>query len=197
MMSAGRGNVAGGRTSMLPSPLNLQAWIDEHRHLLKPPVGNKCIYDADYIVMIVGGPNTRTDYHFEEGPELFYQLEGEMVLRIQEDGAPRDIPIRAGEMFYLPPRVPHSPQRMPGSIGLVVERKRLPREDDALMWFCINCNHKLYEESFHLVDVEQDFFAVFERFYRDDALRTCSECGTLNPRPSRYEMAAGSEADIT
>jgi 3-hydroxyanthranilate 3,4-dioxygenase len=186
----------------LPAPLNLQAWIDEHRHLLKPPVGNKCVYDADYIVMIVGGPNTRTDYHFEEGPELFYQLEGEMVLRIQEAGAdgklaPRDIPIRAGEMFYLPPRVPHSPQRMPGSVGLVVERRRLAHEDDALMWFCVNCNHRIYEESFHLVDIEQDFFRVFERFYRDEALRTCAQCGTLNPRPSRYELAAGSEADIT
>ena len=120
---------------MLPGPINLQAWIDEHRHQLKPPVGNKCIVDGDYIVMVVGGPNARTDYHYEDGPEWFYQLEGEMVLRIQENGKPRDIPIKAGETFYLPPRIPHSPQRMPGSIGLVIERKRLPHEDDALMWF--------------------------------------------------------------
>ena len=182
---------------MLSNPLNLQAWIEEHRHLLKPPVGNKCIVDGDYIVMIVGGPNARTDYHFEDGPEWFYQLEGEMVLRIQEDGSARDIPIKAGEMFYLPPHVPHSPQRMPGSIGLVIERKRLAQEDDALMWFCISCNHKLYEEFFHLVDIEQDFFRVFERFYRDDALRTCKQCSTLNPRPTRYEMDAQSQADIT
>jgi len=187
---------------MLPPPLNLQAWIEEHRHLLKPPVGNKCVYDGDFIVMIVGGPNARTDYHFEDGPEFFYQLEGEMVLRIQEmddagRGAVRDIPIRAGEMFYLPPRVPHSPQRMPDSVGLVIERKRLAQENDALMWFCIHCNHKLYEESFHLVDIEQDFFRVFERFYRDDALRTCSACGTVNPRPTRYEMDAQTQADIT
>ena len=181
----------------LPNPINLQAWIDEHRHLLKPPVGNKCIVDDDYIVMIVGGPNARTDYHFEDGPEWFYQIEGEMILRIQEDGKVRDVPIRAGEMFYLPPHVPHSPQRMPGSIGLVIERRRLAHEDDALMWFCETCNHKLYEEFFHLVDIEQDFFRVFEKFYRDDALRTCQQCGTLNPRPSRYEMDAQSQADIT
>ena len=187
---------------MLPAPLNLQAWIEEHRHLLKPPVGNKCIVDDHYIVMVVGGPNARTDYHFEEGPEWFYQLEGEMVLRVQEtmpDGsrAARDIPIRAGEMFYLPPRVPHSPQRMPGSVGLVIERRRLPHEEDALMWFCVACNHGLYEESFHLVDIEQDFFRVFENFYRSEALRTCGQCGTLNPRPTRYELDATSEADIT
>src|SRR3546814_10879289 len=117
---------------MLPIPLNLQAWIEEHRHLLKPPVGNKCIYDGEFIVMVVGGPNTRTDYHWDEGPEWFYQLEGEMVLRIQEDGAPRDIPSRAGEIFLLPPRVPPSPQRIPDSIGLVIERQRLPHQDDGL-----------------------------------------------------------------
>ena len=177
---------------MLPNPLNLQAWIEEHRHLLKPPVGNKCIYDGDFIVMVVGGPNQRTDYHYEEGPEWFYQLEGEMVLRVQEDydgqrGSLRDIPIRAGEVFYLPPHVPHSPQRMPGSVGLVIERKRLAHEDDALLWFCVNCNYKLYEEFFHLRDIEQDFFRVFEHFYRDDHKRTCTQCGTLNPRPGRYE----------
>ncbi|MCR6495919.1 3-hydroxyanthranilate 3,4-dioxygenase [Thermomonas sp. S9] len=177
---------------MLPAAFNLHAWIEDHRHLLKPPVGNKCIVQEDFIVMVVGGPNARTDYHFEDGPEWFYQLEGEMVLRVQEDfdgehGRVRDIPIRAGEVFYLPPRVPHSPQRMPDSVGLVIERKRLPHEDDALMWFCVNCNHKLYAEFFHLVDIEQDFFRVFERFYRDDHLRTCAQCGTLNPRPGRYE----------
>ena len=86
---------------------------------------------------------------------------------------------------------------MPGSVGLVIERKRLSHEDDALMWFCVSCNHKLYEEFFHLVDIEQDFFRVFERFYLDDALRTCKQCGTLNPRPTRYEMNADSQADIT
>ena len=98
---------------MLPAPLNLQAWINEHRHLLKPPVGNKCIYDGDFIVMVVGGPNMRTDYHWDEGPEFFYQLEGELVLRVQDEGKRRDIPVRAGEVFYLPARVAHSPQRGP------------------------------------------------------------------------------------
>ena len=181
----------------LSAAFSLQDWIEEHRHLLKPPVGNKTIVQEDFIVMIVGGPNARTDYHFEDGPEWFYQLEGEMVLKVQEDGAVRDIPIKAGEIFYLPPRVPHSPQRMEGSVGLVMERKRLPHEDDALMWFCVSCNHKLYEEFFHLVDIEQDFFKVFETFYRSEELRTCKQCGTLNPRPSRYEMQADNRADIT
>lgn len=173
---------------MLPAPFNLQAWIEEHRHLLKPPVGNKCVYDGDFIVMVVGGPNSRTDYHFDEGPEWFHQLEGEMLLRIQEYGAVRDIPIRAGDTFLLPPRVPHSPQRMEGSIGLVIERKRLAHEDDGLMWFCERCNAKLYEEFFHLENIELDFPPVFERFYRSAEHRTCKSCAHVNPVPSRYTM---------
>jgi 3-hydroxyanthranilate 3,4-dioxygenase len=171
---------------MLMPPIDFQRWIDEHRHLLKPPVGNKCIYDGDFIVMVVGGPNQRTDYHYDEGPEFFYQLEGEMVLKLQEDGRARDVPIRAGEIFYLPPRVPHSPQRMADSIGLVVERKRLPHEKDGLMWFCERCNHKLFEQFFTLQNIETDFPAVFEHFYRSRELRTCGACGHLNPAPAKY-----------
>src|SRR5258706_9717706 len=120
---------------MLASPFNFAQWIAAHRHLLKPPVANKCIYDGDFIVMVVGGPNQRSDYHWDEGPEFFHQLEGEMVLRVQEDGRVREIPIKAGEIFYLPPRVPHSPQRMAPSIGLGVERKGLPPQARHLPWF--------------------------------------------------------------
>lgn len=175
---------------MLPAPIDLQAWIEENRHLLKPPVGNKCLYDGEFIVMAVGGPNQRTDFHVDEGAEWFHQLEGEMVLRIQEDGRVRDIPIRAGETFLLPPRVPHSPQRMANSVGLVVERKRLPGERDGLMWFCERCNTKLYEEFFELQNIEQDFPPVFDRFYGSIEHRTCPACGHLNPAPARYENAA-------
>jgi 3-hydroxyanthranilate 3,4-dioxygenase len=171
--------------SLLP-PLDLQRWIDDNRQLLKPPVGNKCIVDGDFIIMIVGGPNARTDYHLDEGPEFFYQLEGEMVLKVQDDGLARDIPIRAGELFYLPPRVPHSPQRMKASIGLVIERKRLPHEKDGLLWFCENCNHKLYEEFFTLDSIEHDFPPVFDRFYGSHTSRTCAQCGHLNPAPAKY-----------
>ena len=174
---------------MISPAFNLQAWIEEHRHLLKPPVGNKCVYDGDFIVMIVGGPNQRTDYHWDEGAEFFYQLEGQAVLRLQEDGRMREVTINAGEVFYLPARIAHSPQRAAGSVGLVVERKRLPGEADGLMWFCERCNHKLYEEFFTLEDIEADFPKVFEHFYRDEELRTCDVCGFLNPRPARYEDA--------
>lgn len=170
----------------LTPPFDLKRWIDEHRHLLKPPVGNKCIVDGDFIVMVIGGPNARTDYHYDEGAEFFYQLEGEMVLKIQEDDRVRDIPIRAGEIFYLPPRVLHSPQRMPASVGLVIERRRLPNELDGLLWFCEQCNHKLYEEFFHLQNIETDFPRVFERFYGSLDARTCKACAHVNPAPEKY-----------
>ena len=171
--------------ALLP-PINLARWIDDHRELLKPPVGNKCIVDGDFIVMIVGGPNARSDYHHDEGPEFFYQLEGEMVLKVQDEGQARDIPIRAGELFYLPARVPHSPQRMAHSIGLVIERRRLPGERDGLLWFCERCNHKLYEEYFMLDSIERDFPPVFERFYGSSKARTCEACGHLHPVPPTH-----------
>ncbi|HEX6930134.1 MAG TPA: 3-hydroxyanthranilate 3,4-dioxygenase [Gammaproteobacteria bacterium] len=160
--------------------LNFQQWIADNRHLLKPPVGNKVVYpEGDFIVMVVGGPNTRKDYHHDEGPEFFYQLEGEMLLKTMQDGKPVDYPIKAGDIFLLPPKVPHSPQRMANSVGLVIERRRLPDEKDGLMWFCENCNHKLYEEYFPLKDIEKDFNAVFDRFFGDIENRTCGKCGAV------------------
>lgn len=172
---------------MLPSmPINFKDWIEENRHLLKPPVGNKCVWeDQDFIVMVVGGPNTRSDYHYDEGPEFFYQVEGDMVLKIMENGEPRDIPIKEGEIFLLPPRIPHSPQRFENTVGLVVERKRLEHEQDGLIWYCEKCNNKLYEEYFHLENIETQFPPVFERFYASEDARTCGECGHVHPAPEK------------
>ncbi|MBX3725545.1 MAG: 3-hydroxyanthranilate 3,4-dioxygenase [Xanthomonadales bacterium] len=168
----------------LPPPIDFSRWIDAHRHLLVPPVGNKCVYDGDFIVMVVGGPNQRSDWHVDEGPEFFHQIEGEMVLRLMYEEGPQDVPIRAGEIFYLPPGIPHSPQRMAGSVGLVIERRRLPHERDGLQWYCPACNHKLYEEFFALQDIERDFPPVFERFHGSIDRRTCPACGTVHPLPS-------------
>jgi 3-hydroxyanthranilate 3,4-dioxygenase len=173
---------------MIRRPFNLQAWIDEHRHELKPPVGNRNLYhDAgDYIVMIVAGPNARKDYHFNETEELFYQLEGNINVRIQEDGKAVDIPIKAGEMFLLPGNVPHSPSRSEGSIGLVIEVKRDTTTQDGLMWFCDNCNNKLHETYFPLEDIEKDFLPRFKEFYGSEELRTCKKCGHVMETDPRF-----------
>jgi len=166
------------------TPFALMPWIEEHRHLLKPPVGNKQIFENDeFIVMAVGGPNSRKDYHYDAGPELFYQLEGEMLLKTMQDGKPVDIPIRAGEMLLLPGGVPHSPQRFAESVGLVVERRRQPGEKDGLMWFCEQCHHKLYEEYFVLKSIERDFPPVFDRFFASKEHRTCKNCGAVMEAP--------------
>jgi 3-hydroxyanthranilate 3,4-dioxygenase len=138
----------------------------------------------ELIVMVVGGPNSRKDYHIDEGPEFFYQLEGEMVLKTIQGGMVVDVPIRAGEVFLLPGRVPHSPQRMPNSVGLVIERRRLPHEKDGLQWYCDRCTSLLYEEFFTLRNVEKDFPPIFDRFFADEQKRTCKKCGTVMPKPS-------------
>ena len=93
-------------------PLNFKKWIDEHRHLLKPPVGNQQIWaDREFMVTVVGGPNARKDFHVNQGEEFFYQLEGDITLHVLDEGKREAIPIREGEIFLLPPNVPHSPQR--------------------------------------------------------------------------------------
>jgi 3-hydroxyanthranilate 3,4-dioxygenase len=176
---------------MIP-PINFREWIEEYRHLLRPPVGNKVIWrDAEFICMVVGGPNQRSDFHYEEGPEFFYQVEGDMVLRVHEDGQIRDIPIAEGEIFLLPPRVPHSPQRYPDTVGLVIERERRPGERDGLLWFCDQCGNRLYEEYFELTDIETQFPPVFERYYSNEQLRTCKRCGMVQPVPGETGGESG------
>ena len=166
-------------------PFHLKKWIDENRHLLKPPVGNQQIYKAndDYIVMIVGGPNSRKDFHYNEGEELFYQLEGNINVRIVENGVFRDIPIQEGEMFLLPAKVPHLPQRPANTIGLVIERYRKEGEKDGCIWFCENCHNLLYEEYFELTDIVKQLPEVMNKFYSSKELCTCSKCGTVMQRP--------------
>ena len=168
---------------MLP-PINFKSWIEENRHLLKPPVGNKVVYeDTELIIMVVGGPNTRKDYHIDEGEEFFYQLEGGMVLRIMEDAKPRDIQINEGEIFLLPPKVPHSPQRFENTVGLVVERKRQEGELDAFQWYCDECNALLYEEYLQLKDIVRQLPPIFEGFWNNDDARSCKSCFAYLEKP--------------
>ena len=174
--------------SNIRQPFNLQKWIDENRHLLKPPVGNKNLYvdSGDFIVMIVAGPNARKDYHYNETEELFYQIEGDIIVKTQQEGKLVQYEIKEGEMFLLPPKVPHSPIRSEGSIGLVIERKRTSDHKDGLMWFSDKANALLYEEYFQLTDVEKDFLPVFKRFYGNEKLRTCPKTGEIMEAEQKY-----------
>jgi len=168
---------------MLP-PINFKNWIDKNRHLLKPPVGNQVVYeDTEFIIMVVGGPNTRKDYHIDEGEEFFYQLEGRMVLRIIENKKTKDININEGEIFLLPPKVPHSPQRFENTVGLVIERKRRKDELDAFQWYCDECHTLLYEYFFPLTNIVTQLPPIFDGFWKDDDARTCKCCSAYLEKP--------------
>lgn len=171
------------------APFNLQKWIDENRDLLKPPVSNKNLYPegTDYIVMIVAGPNARKDYHYNETEELFYQLEGNIVVKTQQQGKLVEVPLGPGDMFLLPPNIPHSPGRSEHSIGLVIERVREGKGfTDGLMWFCENCNEKLHETFFELKNIETDFLPRFREYYGNEELRTCKKCGHVMETDPRF-----------
>src|ERR1700743_3470760 len=167
------------------APFNLHHWINQNRELLKPPVGNKLLFqDSGFIIMAVGGPNSRKDYHHDPSDEFFYQVEGDMVLKTVQDGRMVDVPIRAGEMYLLPAEVPHSPQRPAGSVGIVVERRRGPEELDGFSWYCENCGHLLFAERVPVRNIGPELPKFFKLFYDSEAQRTCRQCGTIMQAPA-------------
>jgi 3-hydroxyanthranilate 3,4-dioxygenase len=164
------------------SPFDFKRWVDEHRHVLKPPVGNKLLFEeAGMIVMVVGGPNQRVDFHDDPGQEFFYQIEGDMVLKVADGGRIYDVPIREGEVFLLPPHVRHSPQRpVVGSIGLVVESPRLEGVRDGFEWFCFECGALVHRVDVSVANIVTDLPPLFDAFYGDAGARTCA-CGVVHP----------------
>lgn len=165
----------------IAAPFNLKGWIDDNRQLLCPPVGNKALWNDQFLVMVVGGPNARSDYHINPGEELFFQVEGDIVLKILDDGTPRDIPIREGELFILPAKVPHSPQRPAGTVGLVVEQPKAHREDHHLRWYCPSCREILHDVTFVPVDIGAQIKAALAEFNGNPALKKCKACGVEHP----------------
>jgi 3-hydroxyanthranilate 3,4-dioxygenase len=168
-----------------PTPFNLKTWIDEHRHLLKPPVGNAMVYSGEFMVMVVGGPNQRGDFHVNPTEELFFQVEGDIVLRVMDNGKPRDIPIKQGDLFLLPANIPHSPQRPANTVGLVVEHRRPEKATDHLRWYCKKCGALLFDEEFQLVDLGKQLKPIIEKFNGSEELRTCKNCHTVYEVPAK------------
>jgi 3-hydroxyanthranilate 3,4-dioxygenase len=168
------------------SAFNFRRWIDDNRHLLEPPVGNKQVFtDSEFIIMVVGGPNSRKDFHVDPGEEFFYQLEGGITLATMQDGKRVDIEIGEGDIFLLPPNLPHSPRRPANTVGLVIERTRRAGERDGFQWYCENCSAKLHEEFVEVTNIETQLPPVFDRFFGSLAHRTCQSCGTVMPPPAR------------
>ena len=165
-------------------PINFKNWIEENRHLLKPPVGNKVVYeDGDFMIMVVGGPNSRKDYHVDPVEEFFYQLEGDMILKIMDGGKRVDVPIKEGEIFLLPKNVPHSPQRFENTIGLVVEYKRDEGDLDGFQWYCDECDVMLHEVTLDLENIVTQLPPLFDAYWKNMDARTCESCGSLQEKP--------------
>ncbi len=164
-------------------PLNFKQWIDDHADQLKPPVCNAAVWkDKDFMVTVVGGPNQRLDYHDDPVEEFFYQIKGNMFLRIMGENGPEDLHIREGEIFLLPPHVRHSPQRPEaGSIGLVVEYKRPPGAKDGFEWYCLECNHLVHRVEVVLKSIVDDLPPLFNAYYQNESARKCSHCGAVHP----------------
>lgn len=161
-------------------PINFKNWIKENRHLLKPPVGNSVVYEeGDFMIMVVGGPNSRKDYHVDPVEEFFYQLEGDMLLKIMDKGKPVDVPIKEGEIFLLPKNIPHSPQRFENTVGLVVEYQREEGALDAFQWYCDECNEMLHEVTLDLENIVTQLPPLFEAYWDNTDARTCRSCGTI------------------
>ena len=167
------------------SAFNLKSWIDEHRHLLKPPVGLVPVWkDRMFMVSVVGGPNVRKDYHINPTEEFFYQLEGDMTLKLIEDGERVDMPIREGDVFLLPPMVPHSPQRPANTIGLLVEHQRPAGQNDSLRFYCDRCDHIIFDESVYMTDLSQ-LKPILERFWSDPKSKKCEKCDAVLEPPTK------------
>ena len=163
---------------------NFEDWIQRHQHLLKPPVANRHLFDehSDMVVMVVGGPNQRVDFHDDPAEEFFYQISGDMVLKVAENGDIYDIPIREGEVFFLPAHVRHSPQRpIANSVGLVVEGARHSRMKDGFEWFCFDCGQLVHRIEVGIKDIVEDLPPLFDAFYSDLAQRKCPNCGGVHP----------------
>jgi len=169
--------------SMLKA-FSLKGWVEEHRHLLKPPVGNQYLFRGeDFFVMVVGGPNARNDFHITNSEEWFYQLEGDVMVRTREEGRIVDHRLREGDTFFIPANVPHSPQRPPNTLGIVVERVRPPDEMEHLVFYCEKCQGLVCDIEFACKDIVEHFRDTMEAFWKDDKRRTCEKCGTKVPRP--------------
>ncbi|WP_299455780.1 3-hydroxyanthranilate 3,4-dioxygenase [uncultured Microscilla sp.] len=169
---------------------NLLQWVEENKDELKPPVCNKEVYPGgDFIVMVIGGPNLRKDYHYNEGPEFFYQIKGDITLKVIEEGEFKDVVIKEGEMYLLNPKVPHSPQRPEGTVGLVIEEKRKDYQTDGFQWYCDSCGHKLHDEYFKLVNIEKQLPETFAKFNGNVELHKCSNCGDVLKVPNKATTA--------
>ncbi|XP_026858381.1 3-hydroxyanthranilate 3,4-dioxygenase isoform X1 [Electrophorus electricus] len=168
--------------------VNVNKWIKENESSFLPPVCNKLMFFHQLNIMYVGGPNIRKDYHIEEGEELFYQIRGDMVLKVIENGKHKDVKIREGEMFLLPARIPHSPQRQANTVGLVVERRRLHSERDCLRYYVDHSTDILFEHWFYCENLGTQLIPIIEKFMASNQHKTGKPDPADPIKPAPYPL---------
>ncbi|KAI7767004.1 hypothetical protein LZL87_013342 [Fusarium oxysporum] len=162
---------------MARDPLNFPRWLAANSDRLQPPVSNFCLYDGkDFILQVVGGPNTRNDFHVNSTEEWFCQIKGSMLLLLIEDNQIRHVTIREGEMFLVD-------LRTADTVGLVMEMVRPWPSLDCLRWYCTKGNHSeptlIHSESFYVSNLVKQLIDPIERWRRDEKRRTCPKCGKV------------------
>jgi 3-hydroxyanthranilate 3,4-dioxygenase len=156
---------------------NLKQWIEENRG----DWGQRRVIwqDSDFIAFVTRGPNRRKDYHINPGDEIFYQLEGELNLHYLDHEKHDLAVLKAGELFLLPGKVPHSPRRADGSWTLVIERKRTQEEQDRFIWPCEKCGNQLFETEVRFDDPGDAVSRATQSLRADPTLATCKRCGDV------------------
>ena len=168
-------------------PFNLADWITRSMSGDMGSVGNKEVFrHSDFIFMIVKGPNTRNDYHIDPYDEIFYQLTGTIYVKYRDDtGQEQVAEVKEGAVMIITAYTPHSPIRPPGTLGLVVERPRVPGEKDGIIWYCDACGETLQHLEMDCQDIETQLKAALDAFNADVSRRTCTACGHVLPDPAQ------------
>lgn len=163
-------------------------WCERHEADFVPPICNRLMHRGQLTVMIVGGPNTRKDFHLEEGSEFFFQLRGNMELPTVQRGKRKLVKIDQGQVFCLPSRIPHSPQRpMEGSLGLVIERRRENCELDGLIYYTDfeTCEKVRWERFFECKDLGKDLVPVAKAYEEFGAQPEAVQSAAVFPEKDR------------
>lgn len=171
------------------STYSLKKWVEAHRDELDRPLMNhERVWNEDFIVMLFNGatPELRSDFHINTSPEFFYQIEGEMYCKLLVDGKFEELVVAEGEMFYIPPMVPHLNRRSDGSTGLVIHQGRAPDALDTMVWYCNSCACELHRVSYRYTELKQNLMEHIRAFLADEQLRTCERCGDVFPETQGY-----------
>jgi 3-hydroxyanthranilate 3,4-dioxygenase len=134
------------------------------------------------------GREYRSEFHVNPSFEFQYSVKGDLNLHYRTpEGVEKVAFVPEGTCIFQPGLVPHSPRFAPDAFQLVVERARLPGEIDKFHWYCPNCDHFLHEEKFVVDDYKADpVTRAYDNYFRSEAFRTCTRCGTVAPAPESW-----------